>query len=62
MCPVTGNTACCKIHAITCFLQAKNIIHHELSAVDYGQNAINEGPLRQWQIMFKVEQANKCAQ
>jgi hypothetical protein len=61
MCPAIDNPASCKICAIIRFLYAKNIsaaeIRRELCAV-YGQNAMNEGTVRQWCRMFKYGRKN----
>jgi hypothetical protein len=59
MCPVIDNPARCEIHAVICFLHAKNVsaakTHRELYAV-YGQNVMSEGTVRQWYKMFKDEE------
>jgi hypothetical protein len=64
MCPAIDNPARREIHAVICFLHAKNItsaeLHRELCAV-YGQNVMTEGTVRQWCRMFKDGQANKCS-
>jgi hypothetical protein len=56
MCPAINNSTSCKIHAVICFLNTKNMsaaeIRRELCAV-YGQNVMNEGTVRQWCRMFK---------
>jgi hypothetical protein len=57
MCCVTDNPATCKIHAVICFLYAKNIsaaeFHRELCVAIYGQNVMSEATVRQWCRMFK---------
>jgi hypothetical protein len=62
MCPAIDNSASCEIHAVICFLHAKNTdaveIHHELCAV-YGQNVMSEGTVRRCCRMFKDGRANK---
>jgi hypothetical protein len=61
MCPAIGNPASCKICTVISFLHAKNMnaveIHCELCAV-YGQNVMNEGPVRLRCRMFKDGQTN----
>jgi hypothetical protein len=61
MCAAIDNPASCEIHAISCFLHAKNMsapeIHHEICAV-YGQTVMNQGTLRQCCRMFKDGQRN----
>jgi hypothetical protein len=64
LCPVTDNPISCEIHAIICFLHAKNMsaveIHCELCTV-YSQNVLSEETVRQWCRMIKDGQANKCS-
>jgi hypothetical protein len=61
MCPATDNPASCEIHALICFLHAKNMsvvkIHHELCTV-YSQNIVSKGTVRQRCRMFKDGQTN----
>jgi hypothetical protein len=46
MCHVIDNPTSCKIHAVVCFLHAKNMsaveIHCELCVAVYGQNVMSE--------------------
>jgi hypothetical protein len=46
-CPAIDNPGSCEIHAVICFLHAKNMsaaeIHCELCTVVYDQNVMNEG-------------------
>jgi hypothetical protein len=56
MCPAIDNLASCEIHAVICFLQAKNMsaaeIHYELCMV-CDQYVISKGTVRQWCTIFK---------
>jgi hypothetical protein len=59
MCPVIDNCTSRKIHAVICFLHAKNTsaaeIHHELCTAVYGQNVMSEGTVRHWCRMFMMK-------
>jgi hypothetical protein len=59
---VTDNPTSCKICAVICFINAKNMsaveIYCELCAV-YSQNVLSEGTLKQWCRMIKDGRANK---
>jgi hypothetical protein len=61
MCPTIDNLASCEIHAVICFLHAKNMsaaeIHYELCMV-YDQTVMSEGTVRQWCTMFKGRRTN----
>jgi hypothetical protein len=50
MCSAVDNPTSCKIHALICFLHAKNMsaaeIHRELRVAVYNQNVMSEG--REW--------------
>jgi hypothetical protein len=62
MFPAIDNPASCEIHAVNCFLQAKNMnaaeIHLKLFTAIYGQNVQSEGTVRQWCRMFKDGREN----
>jgi hypothetical protein len=62
MCPAMNNHASCEIHAVICFLHAKNVsaaeILHELCTV-YGQNVLSEDTT----VVYNVQRwANRCSQ
>jgi hypothetical protein len=61
ICPAIDNPASRKIHAVICFLQAKNLssaeIYNELCAV-YGQNVMSERTVTQWCRMLKDGRTN----
>jgi hypothetical protein len=62
MCSAIDNPASCEIHAVICFLHAKNMnaaeVHCELCPAVYRQNGMSEGTVRQCCRMFKDGQIN----
>jgi hypothetical protein len=64
MCPAIDTPASSKMHAVICFLHARNMsaveIHHKLGAV-HSQNVMNEGTVTQWCRMYKDEQSRQQA-